>query len=109
MSGNTFAFQKKAEQQMVGPDGVVTHPLSFFERDFYHSLDAGRWNDLLNDDSLITADHGLDRLTNLADINPEVPQHLMGNAFAFAHKAEEQMLSADVAVAGRVRLLPGKR
>src|SRR6267143_5464992 len=94
---------------MLRADEVVTHSPRFFERYFDDSFDARRRDDLLNDDSLIAADHRLDRFTNLADVNSEVPQHLIGNSFAFAHQAEEQMLSADVAVMRALGLFLGKR
>src|SRR5712691_7900294 len=93
---------------MLGSDEVVTDPPRFLERDFDYSFDPRRGDDLVKDDSLIAAEHRLDRLSNLADVNSQVLQRLLCNSIAFTHKAKEQMLGAYIALVRALGLLLGE-
>ncbi len=104
-----FAFDQQPKQQVLGADIVVAHPACLFEGDLDHLLDARRRDDLLDDDPLVPAQHGLDRLADLPDFHAEVVQDLGGQAFTLAKQAQEQVLGAYVAVVGSFCFFLGER
>src|SRR5207302_10033601 len=55
-------------------------------------------DDLLDDDPLVPAEHGLDRLADFADLYSKVVQNLGGQAFTLTEQSKEQVLCADVTV-----------
>src|SRR6266508_389396 len=58
--------------QVLAADVVVTRAARLFEGELDHLLDARSGNDLLDDDPLVAAEHGLDRLADLPNLNAEV-------------------------------------
>src|SRR2546430_3564707 len=80
---DALAFDEQAEQQVLGADVVVAHAPRLFEGDLDHLLDAGRRDDLLDDDPLVATEDRLDRLANFADLHAKVVQNLGSEALAF--------------------------
>src|SRR4029077_20472864 len=95
---DALTLDEKTEEQVLGAHVVVTHAPRLFEGDLDDLLDARRGDDLLDDDPLVAAEHGLDRLTDLADFPGKVVQDLGGETLTSAEKPQEQMLCPDVAV-----------
>jgi hypothetical protein len=83
---------------MLGADVVVAHPARFLEGDLDDLLDARGRDDLLDDDPLVAAQHGLDGLADLADLHTKVVQNLGGQALALAKQTQQQVLCTDIAV-----------
>jgi len=87
----------------------VTHPAGFLEGDLDHLLDPRGRDDLLDDDALVATEDRLDRLADFPDLDAQVVEDLGGEALAFAQKAQEKVLSTDVAVVGPFGFLLGER
>jgi len=69
---DALALDQQSKQQVLGADIVVAHPASFFEGDLDDLLDPAGGDDLLDDDPLVTPEHRLDRLPDLADFDAQV-------------------------------------
>ncbi len=109
VSRDALSFDEEAEQQVLGADVVVPHAPRFIEGDLDDLLDAGCRDDLLDDDPLVTTEHGLDRLANNPDLDAEVVENLGGEPFTFAEQAQEQVLRADITVVRSLRFFLGER
>src|SRR6266849_3104297 len=98
MGGDAFPFPEEPKKQMLGTDVVVTHPARFLEGDLEDLLDARGRDDLLDDDPLVAAEQGLDRVADIADLDAKVVKDLAGQALILAEQSQEQVLGTDIAV-----------
>jgi hypothetical protein len=87
VSRDALAFDQETEEQVLRSHVVVTHPACLFEGDLDHLLDTRGRDDLLDDDPLISTEHGLDRLADLADLHSKVVQNLGRETFAFPEQS----------------------
>src|ERR671922_206963 len=84
---DALAFDHEAEQQVLGPNVLVTHPLRLFEGELDHLLDPRSRDDLLDHAPLIGADDGLDRLPDDVDPDAEHLEDAVTEAFLVAQYA----------------------
>src|SRR5439155_6866514 len=61
-------------------------------------LHPRRGDDLLDDDPLVPAEHRLDRLADLADLDAQVVQNLGRQTLSFPQQPKQEMFRTDVAV-----------
>jgi hypothetical protein len=71
-------------------------------------LGARRQADLAHCRALAAADDELDRGAHLVELYAEVGEHLRGDAVAFAHQAQQEMLSPNVVVVKPLSLFLGQ-
>ena len=109
MCSDTVALDQQPQQQVLSADRVVAHPARFLEGELDHLLDTRSRNDLLDDDSLVSAEDELDGVAYLADLQAQVGQGLSANPVAIAHQAQQEVLGANVAVVRALGLLLGER
>src|SRR5215469_2033974 len=109
VGGDALALDQKAQQQVLGPDVVVTHAPRFLEGDLDHLLHARGRNDLLDDDALVPTEYRFDRLPHLADFDAEAVQDLGGETLTLPQQTKQEVFRADVAVVGSLGLLLCKR
>ena len=109
MRGDAFTLDQEAKEEVLGADVVVAHPAGFLEGDLDDLLDPRGGDDLLDDDAFVAAQHRLDGGADLVDLNPEVVQHLGGEALAFAQQTKEQVLGADIGMVRALGLFLGQR
>ena len=57
VGGDALPLDEEPEQQVLGAHVVVPHPSRLLEGDLDDLLHAGRWDDLLDDDALVPAEH----------------------------------------------------
>src|SRR6185437_4149688 len=107
--GDALAFDEQSKEQVLGADVVVAHASRLFEGDLDDLLHARGRNDLLDDDSLVAAQHRFDGLPDLADLDAQVVENLGGESLTFAKEPQEQMLCADIAVVGSFCFFLGER
>src|SRR6266571_969945 len=82
---------------------------SFIHGQLNHLFSAWRQAELAEHNAVATPNNMLNGLTYLLQFDTQVTQHLSGNAFAFAHQAEQKMLRANVIVVEAMRLFLGQR
>src|SRR5712664_4707843 len=86
---------------MFAADVVVARAARLFEGDLDHLLDARGGDDLLLDDeALVGAEQGNDRLADLVDLDAKVVKDLGCYPIALSQQPEQDVLRADVAVMG---------
>src|SRR5438067_1140079 len=77
---------------------MVAKAASLVDRQLNDLLGARREPNLADDHAIATADDELDGAANLVQLDAEIAQYLGGHTLALAHKAEQQVFSADVVV-----------
>ena len=107
--GDPALFAYESKQQVLSADVVVAQAARLINRELDHLLGAWGEADLTNNGSFATSDDELHRLANLGQLDVEVLEHLGCHPLAFADKAEQQVLSADVVVVESLRLVLGER
>ena len=93
---------------MLGAHVVVAHPPGLLEGDLDDLLDPGGGNDLLDDDPLVAAEHGLDGAAHLVDLDAQVVEDLGGQPLTFAQQAEQEVLRTYVRMVRALGLLLGE-
>ena len=109
VDGNAFALAHKPKQQVLGADIVVAHEARLVDGQLNHPLGAGGQGGLAKGRAFAAADCALDGADNLAGLHAQLAQNLDGNAVFLAHKAEQQMLGADIVVVEAQRFFLGQR
>src|SRR5437773_641093 len=109
VGGDALTLDEQAKQQVLGADVVVAHAPRFLEGDLDDLLHARRGDDLLDDDPLVAAEDGLNRLADLSNLDAKVVQDLGRQAFTLAEQSEEQVLGTDVAVVRSFCFFLGER
>ena len=102
---DTLALAHEAEQKVLGPDVVMVEPARLVDGKLDHLLGTGRQPDLAEDGAVTAPDDEFDGRANLAQLHPQVGEHLRGDAVPFPDQAQEQVLRADVVVVEPLRLL----
>ncbi len=108
LRGDAFALADQAEQDVLGPDVVVTELQRLAQRQLEHLLRSRREGDVTRrglpavaDDLLHLGAHGLER-------DAERLECLGGNPFALVDQAEQDVLGPDVVVVEQARFLLGE-
>ena len=101
--GDALALAHQPEQQVLGADVVVVQPPRLVHRQLDHLLGARRQADLADHHRLAAPDDELDRGADLGQLDAQVVEHAGGDAVAFAHQTEQEMLGADVVVVEALR------
>ena len=96
VDGNAVAIPDEAQQQVLGADIMVAHHAGLFDRQLDNTLRARRQRWLAKGCTFAAADGPLDRAYNLARLDPQLLEHLDGNAVFLLHKAKQQMFGADM-------------
>ena len=105
---DALALDEQAEQEVLGAHVVVAHPPGLLEGDLDDLLDPGGGNDLLDDDPLVAAEHGLDGAAHLVDLDAQVVEDLGGQPLTFAQQAEQEVLRTYVRMVRALGLLLGE-
>ena len=105
---DALPLDEQAEQKVLGAHVVVAHPPGLLEGDLDDLLDPGGGDDLLDDDPLVAAEHGLDGAAHLVDLDAQVVEDLGGQTLTFAQQAKQEMLGADVRMVRALGLLLGE-
>ena len=103
--GDPLALPDQSEQQVLRPDVVVAEAARLVDGQLDDPLGARRQPDLADDRPIAPPDDELDRGPDLGQLDVHVLEHARGDALAFTHEAEEQMLRADVVVVEPLRLV----
>ena len=103
--GDPLALADESEQQVLRPDVVVAEAARLVDGQLDDPLGARRQPDLADDRPVAPPDDELDRGPDLGQLDVHVLEHARGDALAFTHEAQEQMLRADVVVVEPLRLV----
>ena len=101
---NAVALAHNAEQQVLGGDIVLAELQCFAQGTFQHALGARRERDVASGGGHILVCDALDLLDGFFVTHVQTAQCLGGNAFAFADKAKQQVLGANVGLLQRACL-----
>src|SRR4030095_10680490 len=96
------------EQDVLGADVVVAERQRFAQRELQHLLRARRERNLTGGDLVTLADDAGNLRTHLFDGDVERLEDSRSEAFFLAQQAEQDVLSTDVVVLERPRLILGK-
>jgi hypothetical protein len=109
LGGDALVLADDPEEDVLGPDVVVTELERLPQRELEHLLGAGRERDVAGRDLVLARpDDLLDGVTDPHELDPEGLERLGAHAGALADQAEEDVLGPDVAVVQRPRLLLGE-
>jgi hypothetical protein len=102
---DAFVLAHESEQDVLGADVVVTQRQRFAQRELEHLLGAGRERNLARGDLLTRADDAHDLRAHPLDGDVKALKHPSREAFLLTQQSEQDVLSADVVVLERPRLL----
>merc|ERR1719359_2035869 len=91
--GDTFAFAKQTEQQVLRANVVVTQLTRLFERELQHTLRARRERNLDRDETRTTTDDLFNLDARLLQRNAHRLEHLRGDTGAFTNQTEHDLSS----------------
>src|SRR5262249_41800689 len=103
--GDALVLPDEAEQDVLGPDVVVTQRESLAQRELEHLLRARRERDLPRRALVALADDSRHLRAHLFHGDVEGFEHARCQALLLAEKAEQDVLRADVVVLQRPRLV----
>src|SRR6185437_14711484 len=105
---DAFILAHEAEQDVLGADVVVAKRERLAQRQFQDLLRARGKGDLSGRHLVALADDAGDLRAHLLDRDVKRLEHSGGKAFLLAEQAEQDVLSADVVVLERPRLVLGE-
>ena len=103
--GDAFVLADEAEQDVLGADVVVAEDQRLAQRELEHLLRARGERDLAGRDLVALADDAGDLGAHLLDGDVERLEHARGKTLLLAQQAEQDVLSSDVVVLERPRLV----
>ena len=95
---DAFAFADESQEQVLGADVAVVEAAGLIDGELDDLLRSWREADLAEDGAVATSNDELDRGADLVQLHAQVGKHLGGDAIAFAHQSEEDVLGADIVV-----------
>src|SRR6185437_3357664 len=106
--GDAFVLADEPEQDVLGPDVVVTEAQSFAQGELENLLGTRGEGDLPGGDLLARADDADDLGANALDRDVERLEHARGKALLLAQKTEQNVLGSDVVVLELARFFLGQ-
>ena len=108
LGGHAFALADEAEEDVLGPDVVVSELEGLAQRQFEDLLGAGRERNVAAGRLGALADDVDDLLANGVEADAHGLQGAGGDAFAFVDEAEKDVLGADVIVVEKTSFFLGQ-